>query len=818
MIRRYPVTAGLLLLLTATLVTGAPSAGADGVGAGVGRPLWTLVFSGVQSADLLAYLGVVLVVPPVLGPAERRLGSRTTLVGLVSGQALGTAAGLALIAALRGTGDVWARELSAAVVVGPLPGVLAVAGLASARTPAPWQRRLRLSFSIALVALLLYSGTTGDVVRLTGWLVGLAGGLLARRGDRPRAAVHPSRREGRALVALVVAVTALGPLVAAVSRTPDGPWAVVSHLFVSERPSLGVVRAVCRPGGDLADCRVLEARARLTGGGPALLSILPVLLQLVFAEGLRRGRRAAWTGAVAFTAALTAVGTAVVVSVSRNPTDSLSLLAVRPGTLPAVSRVAPVVAPLAVLLVLLATGSRFPVRAAPGAVRRWTATAAGALTLLACGYVVIGWAAPAGWAGRPSTLALLADVPRRMLPPGYLGELRMPLAAHDEGTRLLADWTGVAAWAVLLVTAVLLIRPAAPSGDAAAARALVDRHGDGPLAFMTTWVDNRYWFAPGGGAVVAYRVIGRVALTTGDPVGPADARAAAAREFSAWCEDRGWTPCWYAVTDEMADALTADGAHRLQVAVETRLALGGRLAFTGRQSQDIRTAMNRARREGIEARWITWSLAPFALREMITRLSEEWLATKGLPEMGFTLGGLDELTDDAVRCLAAIDDAGRVLGLTSWLPAHRDHRPVGWTLDVMRRAPAAGPGVMEFLIATAALTFQDEGAEWVSLSGAPLALPEGAADRGGLTRLLALAGRTMEPVYGFRSLLAFKAKFRPEHRPLWLVYPGPADLPRIAGAVSRAYLPDVSPAQAARLVSSLVRGHRPDPSRALART
>ena len=31
-------------------------------------------------------------------------------------------------------------------------------------------------------------------------------------------------------------------------------------------------------------------------------------------------------------------------------------------------------------------------------------------------------------------------------------------------------------------------------------------------------------------------------------------------------------------------------------------------------------------------------------------------------------------------------------------------------------------------------------------------------------RLLDVLGRTLEPVYGFRSLLAFKSKFQPSHR------------------------------------------------------
>ncbi|WP_147263130.1 bifunctional lysylphosphatidylglycerol flippase/synthetase MprF [Geodermatophilus sp. TF02-6] len=809
----FPVTAAALLVLlgtalvTGTLVSGPAPALTHAVGAAASGPAHGLLTSALWCAGpgSLAVAAVAVVV--LLGPAERWLGSWPALGAVVAGQVLGNAAGLAVIAVLAGAGDAWAREIAPTVVLGPFSGLLAAAGLATARMPALWRRRVRLLLSISLTALVLYSGTAGDVARLAGWLVGLAAGALLRRPQDGPAASYPSRREGRALVALVLAVTALGPLAAALSRTPDGPWAVVSHLFVAGAPHRDQLRAVCAPGGDVADCRVLEARARLTGHGPALLSILPVVLQLVLAEGLRRGRRAAWVGAVVLGAVLTTVGGLVVATVLRAPAEELPLLGVRPGSLPAVSLVAPLVAPLAVLVLLLLTRDRFPVRAAPGTARRWVLAAAAGTAVLAAGYVGVGWLLRAQFAGAPSPLALLADLPVRMLPPGYLGEVLAPLVPLHDGARLLADWTGVAAWTLLLVTAVRLVRPGAPRGDALRARALVDRHGDGPLSFMATWIGNRHWFSPDAAVVVAYRVLGGVAITTGDPVGPPAARGTAVRAFTAWCEDHGWTPCWYAVTDEVAGALAGTGARQVQVAAETWLPLGD-LAFTGRRWQDVRTALNRARREGIDARWVTWSQAPLGLREQLVRLSEEWLAAKGLPEMGFTLGGLDELADDDVRCLLAVDAAGRVLGVTSWLPAHRDGRPVGWTLDVMRRGRNAPAGVVEFLIATAALAFQAEGTQFVSLSGAPLALPAEAADRGAVTRLLELAGRTMEPVYGFRSLLAFKAKFQPRYRPLWLVYPGTADLPRIARAVSRAYLPHVTPVQAARLAVALARGHR----------
>ena len=812
-LRRTPVTLTVVLLLCiAAVLSGSirhrlPPATVSSVGTGVGHPIWTLLSSAIWSSGPLAF-AVGIAAALLLALPERRFGSRFTLVALVGGQVGGTAVALALIEWLSATDNEWVEQLSRMAVTGPWPGMLAVLGLASGRIPALWRRRIRVTVSIVLTAAVLYVGTTTDVVQLAAWLTGLTVGALWRTPGSAAPATHVTRREARALVALVVAVSALGPLVAALSANPDGPWAVVAHLFVSIRPDRALLHAVCHAGGDPTDCRILRARARLTGHGPELLSLLPVLLQLVLAEGLRRGRHAAWVAAVGFTGLLTAVGAAIVATVLFAPADELPMLATRPGSLSTISVLAPVLAPGAVLVLLVFTRAGFRVHAAAGSSRRWLITAGAGLASLAFVYVAVGSFLSRQWTGAPSPVALLEDLPWRMLPPGYLGEVLAPLVARDQATRLLADWTGVAAWAVLLVTAMWLVRPAAPSGDAAHARALVDLHGEGALSFMTTWAGNRYWFVPDRSAMVAYRVVGGVAITTGDPVGAPGARGAAVRGFGRFCEQHGWIPCWYSITDEVVRQLADTGSQALQVAAETWLPLGD-LAFIGRRWQDVRTAINRAARDGVQAQWFTWSQAPLALREQIARLSEEWLAAKGLPEMGFTLGGLDELADDAVRCLAAVGPGGELQALTSWLPARRNGVPVGWTLDVMRRAGHPSPGVMEFLIATAILAFQDEGAEWVSLSGAPLALPPDAADRGRLNRLLALAGATMEPVYGFRSLLAFKAKFQPRYRALWLVYPSPVDLPRIARAVSGAYLPHVSVGEAVRLARALLLGLRP---------
>jgi lysylphosphatidylglycerol synthetase-like protein (DUF2156 family) len=225
-------------------------------------------------------------------------------------------------------------------------------------------------------------------------------------------------------------------------------------------------------------------------------------------------------------------------------------------------------------------------------------------------------------------------------------------------------------------------------------------------------------------------------------------------------------------------------------------------ATTGKKWQDVRTSINRAQRAGIRAEWTTYGALPLGMAAQLAEISEQWVAEKDLPEMGFTLGGLDELHDPSVRLMLAVGEEGRIEAVTSWLPTYREGVVVGWTLDFMRRRPDSINGVMEFLIAEAATRMKADGIEFMSLSAAPLA-HTGARDdddRGVMDRVLDYLGTSLEPVYGFRSLLAYKQKFQPELHPLIMAYPDPVALPAIGLALVRAYLPEISVRQAASLV------------------
>ena len=372
-----------------------------------------------------------------------------------------------------------------------------------------------------------------------------------------------------------------------------------------------------------------------------------------------------------------------------------------------------------------------------------------------------------------------------------------------------------------------LLAPAHEDQRAAAIALLQEEGTVNRLAWMTTWPENRWFASERYAGYVAYRVHAGVALGLCDPVAARESdRDGLLEAFADTAHAAGLVPCLFTVTSEAAAHAAGRGWHALQVAEEAVIDLDS-LAFTGKAWQDVRTALNQAAKLGITFRMGALADQPRGLQLQVKAISSEWVEDKGLPEMGFTLGGVDEAGDPRVRVGLAVDEEHTVHGLTSWMPIHPEGggEPVGWTLDVMRRLPGGFRYSMEFLIASACLAFRDEGARTVSLSGAPLARAGGPApatapatatetatatataaapaglasadapgaaalDRSALDGFLDRLGSTLEPYYGFRSLQAFKTKFQPRFEPLYLVFPDEAALPRIGLALSRAYLPD----------------------------
>ncbi|WP_146192474.1 DUF2156 domain-containing protein [Cellulomonas sp. WB94] len=780
----------------------------------LGHPLtWMASFLWSTNLDGYVWGTVALLTLGVF--VEQRLGTARYALALVATHVLAGATLAASSLVLSWLEPSWTRSFLAIHYGGPTVGVIGSILVASASLPVLWRRRLRAGGLTLFATMALFDGGGVAVLLVAASVAGLLlGRLLVRAAARPSpvSSVH----EARVLTSVIVAATAVGPLLATVTPHPTGPFAVLGYLVSDVHGSAPrAVRELCAEAPTSAACAI--GRLNLHPGiGVTLMACLPALLLLLSAAGLRRGSRGAWVAALSLEGVLAAVAVAdyfLTIADAGSVVATLSLTDQQPALL-LTHLVLPCVVPLtAAVGVLLFGRDLFTVGSPAGHYRRRGLQMAALLTVSAAVYVAVGLAVGGQWVTAPTAWSLLTDFPLRLAPAGMaLGALpdRLPAgpAAH-----VLFDWIGVAFWAgvCVLVSRGRRTGPAQTGSQNAAAQAILVENGGPSLAWMGLWRGNQYWFSSTGTTYVAYRVIQGVALTIGDPVGPDAERAAAVVEFARYCESTGTAPCFYSATAGLEEVCRSAGWGSVQIAQETVLPLGS-VVFTGKRFQDVRTALNRARREGMRTEWIDYRKAPISIVLQIQAISEEWVAQQQLPEMGFTLGGVDQLNDPHVRCSVVLDSAGSVHAVASWLPIYASGAVTGWTIDFMRRRTDGFRHGTELLIAQAALDFQAEGYSVLSLSGAPLARIDETAGPAGaavarpdpLDRLLDLVGTRLEPVYGFRSLMRFKAKFQPELRPLYLIYADAAALPAIGRAVARAYVPDASLGMLLRLFNRLM--------------
>lgn len=763
--------------------------------------IWTSMFF---AANPLDYVMSSLLFVVLLGSAERKLGWFRTAAGFFGGQFATVTAFLLVVQLAAYADDGWLGRMMDARTSGPLPATLFVSMAASGLLPTLWRRRLRATAVSLALLLVLYVGDPSAVMALAGAVLGLGAGLWLQLDHGIQPSHRATRRETRNLLSLMVAIFGVGPLVAGAVRSPAGPLALLREMVLNPVPTLNQLQANC---GGTVDISCLElGRQGYPGPAGVALAVVPALLLLICAVGMRQGRRLALKIAIAVQLGVVALSFAYLVLFASIPHfPGRGRTVVMGSAVFHILTLALVPLILAVLLFLFrgnfVVGSRAPLR------RKMAWLVGGTWLILASGYTG-AWLGSGGMAHDGGILGLIAELARQYLPLPIPTAFGRVFAERSAAESILFAWSGIIFWLVAMaaVWTLLLKRQHGPGGDdpaRLAAKALVKRGGES-LSWMALWEPNKFWFTPGMDAGIAYQQHGNVALTLAGPFGDPAQAPAATEGFLDYCAHHALVPCLYSCTEELWPMLQSAGFRRIAVAQETRLSIRD-LEFTGKAWQNVRTAKNRALKAGVEARWGRYSEFPQHVRSQLGEVSEEWAARKKVPEMGFTLGSLDELMDDEVLCCIAVDRKGFVYGVTSWLPVFRDGRVISWTLDFMRRRSDAFPGLMEFMIASAVHELR-QGVEVISLSGSPLAgeTEEFSSGEAGLAGILDLVGRTLEPVYGFRSLARFKSRFQPEYRTLYMYYQDSLEIPAIGAALSRAYLPGLSVRQTARLLRTLV--------------
>ncbi len=554
--------------------------------------------------------------------------------------------------------------------------------------------------------------------------------------------------------------------------------ALIRHLMSFAVATMGVVdlasALLSRPPERLLALRHLVPTAVLDTS--RTFTLLAGVLLLLAANGLRRGKRRAFVGALFlcavsvpvnllkafdFEEATVAAGLMFLLGVSAEAfavkSRALSWRALRPG----------VVAVVLGVLAYAVVGTWIVERLfTPGDASWWHATAEAL-------YQLTG-----------------------------LGEPSLIVSRDHHIVRWFLGSISVIGITLAAATVLALLRPATHSRrhrvDVEQVRELIRLHGDSSVAAHALAEEVDYFFSLNRRAVIAYRYESDALLTIGDPIGPPEEIPGLLKAFETFCRDHDWVFTFYQTRPEYLAFYEALGWKAVHLGEDPILFMD-RFTLEGSVMGDVRRSSQKLSKQGFQVRCFrpgadSLRHAPDrgALLEGLRHISSEWLSQKRGGETGFCMGRFDpQGLDDVLLAVVTHPDHGAIEAFCTWtpIPARR-----GWALDLMRRRRGAPSGAMELLVTRTVEHARAHGDALLSLSLSALVRVE----ESGPVESLGASGEDsarnflierLSRFYDFEGLFHWKKKFSPvfEHR--YLVYPSTGALPSLAFALARVHTP-----------------------------
>src|SRR5205807_1485948 len=246
---------------------------------------------------------------------------------------------------------------------------------------------------------------------------------------------------------------------------------------------------------------------------------------------------------------------------------------------------------------------------------------------------------------------------------------------------------------------------------------LVNRFGLDTLAPFTLREGKSFFFSEDERVFLAYRVVGGVAVVSGDPVGPSEVVRDLIERFLQYARERGWRVAILGASDRYLDAYRDSGLkviyHGHEAVVET-----GPFSLQGRAIRKVRQACHRLERVGYRSEVIYAGGVDPATREELSTVFEAWRGER--PLRGFAMAFDDPFRVEGHDALFAIgrDADGSAQGFLHFAVS----RPgSALSLSSMPRRDGTPNGFNEWLIVQSVLWARDNGFERVSLNFAPFA-------------------------------------------------------------------------------------------------
>lgn len=428
----------------------------------------------------------------------------------------------------------------------------------------------------------------------------------------------------------------------------------------------------------------------------------------------------------------------------------IALMLLAGGVVFSLLRRSPIIEP--VLLTAVAA-ALLPCRRAFRRRSRLTAGAIGPAWLAAI-VVTVGAAA---WLG----FFAYRDVP-------YTDDLWWTFLRDADAARFLRAEAALALLTLLLGIGVLFSRPPArwrgraSDQDIAQAAAILETAEDAPTKAALVLVgDKDLIFSPSGRSFLMFRVRGGHFVGLEGPVGDPAERRQLLWSFLELADREGRSAVLYGFGDERLPDIASLGMTVRKVG-ETASVDVTAFNLSGRARQDLRTARNRAEREGFRFELLPQGAARARAGDL-RRVSDAWLRGQKGGEKGFSMGRFDlDYLDRTVLGMVHGSD-----GLVAFVNLMVNRTRGEIAIDLMRHVEV-GSFVMDYLFTETLLWAQREGFARLDLGATPLAGLDDHDLAPLFTRLGDLVFDEGGPLYAFQGLRAYKAKFSPIWRPRYI--------------------------------------------------
>jgi lysyl-tRNA synthetase, class II len=260
----------------------------------------------------------------------------------------------------------------------------------------------------------------------------------------------------------------------------------------------------------------------------------------------------------------------------------------------------------------------------------------------------------------------------------------------------------------------LLFRPHRPgtqtAQEEAEARRLVEDYGTDSLAYFNTRHDKNKFFY-GRDSFIAYRLVGDVAVVSGDPVGPAGEIPEAIDAFREYCLERGWRFTVLGASGNLMPYYEEAGLKGYAMGEETIVSVED-FTLEGRDVRKLRQSVNKLAKAGYTMEFLYTASIPAHMKHDLERISVDWRG--GKEETGFSMGLGRLMSSEDPDCLLAVayDPEMQPIGFLHFVPMYPR---AGYSLDVHRSRLDSPGALSEFMIAKTALFLKSEGYRQMSL-------------------------------------------------------------------------------------------------------